>query len=110
MADASWIFSGLIGLGVGIVYIVVSEVFLDDFQRGLRWTKGAEYWTQAVKGPIGTGIRALAVCKTTISGAEKSPDGFPTRLTAWVDRRRRGLSKSALWCELRVRRWGERFL
>jgi hypothetical protein len=110
MADASWIFAGLIGWIVGIAYIVVSEVLLDDFQRQFRWTKTARYWTQAREVLVETRIQTFAICKTTISNAAPSPGGSATRLFAEADRRRHSLSKRALWCELRIRRWGERFL
>jgi hypothetical protein len=115
--NANWIFADLIGLVVGIAYIVVSSAFVDDLQRGLSWTKARTYWTQARIGLSETGFRAFALCKTTISASAQTLlnaapvlEGIRRRDAVLVGCSGLKLSKSAVWCELRVRRWGERFL
>jgi DNA-binding transcriptional ArsR family regulator len=117
MVDANWIFADLIGLVVGISYIVVSSVFMDDLRRGFYWTKARTYWTQGRIGLSETGFRAFALCKTTISASAQvllnaAPDqeGIRRRDAVLAGCSGFKLGKSALWCELRVRRWGERFL
>jgi hypothetical protein len=117
MNNARWIFSGLVVLAVGILYLLIVDALLDDLRTRFWWTKGRAYWTRALLALSSMGFRALDLCKATISGraralAHAAPDVDAARrvIGGRVDRSRSILGRTALSYERGIRRWGERFL
>jgi hypothetical protein len=107
MANASWIYGDLVGLGVGILCVLDIRRICRRFTRAISWTKATDHWTRAQLTLSSKGFRATGPCKTPISASAQPLAGFASKLDANRDRFPREAAESAVSYELGLRHSGE---